>query len=133
LSSRGIFTLSFTSRGEHSLMFRRMKGLHTWGITSPLGANFTSGGQLHPWGPTSPLGATSPLGDNFTPGGQLKPWGSNFAPGPGGEVKNWPLVTMKLALACYLNERVPSLWFFADRNAAQVVRPSIHFVSTLTT
>jgi hypothetical protein len=84
-------------RGERSLIFRRMEGanrdssplgddftlggqLYPWGSTLPLGANFTPGGQLYPWGPTLPLGF------NFTPGGQLYPWdstlhlGANFTP-----------------------------------------------------
>jgi hypothetical protein len=57
LASRGdlcplgiLFTPSCITRGEHSLMFRRMmgqtEGLHPWGITSALGANFTPGVQI---------------------------------------------------------------------------------------
>jgi hypothetical protein len=59
--------------------------LHPWGSTSPLGANFTPGGQLHPWGPTSPLGA------NFISGGQLYLWGPTSSLGPNfspAEIKN---------------------------------------------
>jgi hypothetical protein len=51
----GLFTDSFTPRGEHSLMFRRMKqwsgGFHPWGVTSSLGE------LHHPWEPYLPLGA----------------------------------------------------------------------------
>jgi hypothetical protein len=48
-----LFTSLFTpSRGELSLMFKRLKGqtegLHPWGITSPLWANFIPGGQISP-------------------------------------------------------------------------------------
>jgi hypothetical protein len=35
------------------------EGLHPWGITSPLGANFTPGGQLHPWGTKLKTGLVS--------------------------------------------------------------------------
>jgi hypothetical protein len=80
-----MFTPSFTPRGEHSLLFRRMEGkqmislprdnLTSRGKNSPLGDNFTPGGQLRPWG------TTSPLGDNFAPGGQFRPWGQ-FKKGP---------------------------------------------------
>jgi hypothetical protein len=46
LSHRGLFTPSFNRRGEHSLVFRRIKGitesLHPWW-------------KLYPWGPTSTL------------------------------------------------------------------------------
>jgi hypothetical protein len=48
-----MFTLSFTPRGGHSLLFRRMEGqtenFHNQGITSLLGD------KVHPWGATSPL------------------------------------------------------------------------------
>jgi hypothetical protein len=46
-------TPSFTSRGEHSLVFRRMEG---WT------ENFTPRGQLHPWGQSLPLGAKLRMG-----------------------------------------------------------------------
>jgi hypothetical protein len=49
----GMFTPSFTPRGEHSLFFKELRGKQ---IISPRGNNFTPGGQLHPWGTTSPLG-----------------------------------------------------------------------------
>jgi hypothetical protein len=53
----------------------RREDPHPWGHSSPLGANFSPGGQLLPWGPTSPLGA------NFSPLGQLQQWWwSHFAP-----------------------------------------------------
>jgi hypothetical protein len=49
------FTPSFTPRGEHSLLFRRMEG--------QTGDNFTPRGQSHPGGTTSPLGVkVCPLG-----------------------------------------------------------------------
>jgi hypothetical protein len=69
----GLFTISFTPRGEHSLIFKRMKGqtvgLYPWGITSPpMWDNFT-------------MEANFTLGANFTPGGHILPLG---------EVKNWP-------------------------------------------
>jgi hypothetical protein len=43
----GMFTPSFTPRGEHSLVFRRMEGW-TENFT-PKGTKFTPGGQLRPW------------------------------------------------------------------------------------
>jgi hypothetical protein len=50
--SWGLFFPLFTPRGEHTLMFWRTKEktefLHPYGLTSPLGANFTPRGQLHP-------------------------------------------------------------------------------------
>jgi hypothetical protein len=67
----GMFTASFTPRGEQSLLFTRME-FTPQGITSPQG------------------GLNSLLVDNFAPGGQLRPWGSKFS--PRGEVKNGPLV-----------------------------------------
>jgi hypothetical protein len=60
----GMFTPSFTPRGEHSLLFGRMEG---WT------ENYTP-----------------PPGDNFTPRGQNLPLGPKFA--PWGEVKNVPLL-----------------------------------------
>jgi hypothetical protein len=64
------YTPSFTPRGEHSLLFRRMEGRKE---------NLT------------PVDNFTPRGQKFTPGGQLRPWGSKFA--PRGEVKNGPLFT----------------------------------------
>jgi hypothetical protein len=46
-----MFLPSFTPRGEHSLLFRRMEG-QTENFTP--GENFTLGGEIHPWGTTSP-------------------------------------------------------------------------------
>jgi hypothetical protein len=43
-----MFAPSFTPRGKHSLLFRRMEGRTE---------NFTPRGQLHPWGQSLPLGA----------------------------------------------------------------------------
>jgi hypothetical protein len=54
----GMFTLLYTLRGEHSLLFRRMEGEQR---ISPPGDNFT------------PRGRNSPLGDNFAPGGKVFP------------------------------------------------------------
>jgi hypothetical protein len=53
----GMFTTWFTPRGEHSLLFRQMKGRTE---------NFTPRGQL------CPLGKTSPLGWKFAPRGDVK-------------------------------------------------------------
>jgi hypothetical protein len=58
LSPRGMLTTSFTPRGEHSLLFRRMEGKQR--ILPSGGDNFTHRDQ------------NSPLGDNFTP------WASVF-------------------------------------------------------
>jgi hypothetical protein len=73
LSPRGMFTPSFTPRGEHSLLFRRMEGRSE---------NFT------PQGITFPLGGQkSLLWDNFAPGGQSLPLGTKLRLGlwhPGG-------------------------------------------------
>jgi hypothetical protein len=54
----GIFTPSFTPRGEHSLLFRRMEGRTE----------------------TSPQVINSPLGDKVHYGGLLHLLGSKFAP-----------------------------------------------------
>jgi hypothetical protein len=58
LPLEGIFTHSFTPRGEHSLLFRRIVE-RTENL--PPGDNFT------------PLGQSSFLGDNFAPGGRSSP------------------------------------------------------------
>jgi hypothetical protein len=64
----GMFTPSFTPRGEHSLLVRRMEGrtenFIPQGITTP------PGDTVHPWGTSSSLGS------------KFAPWG---------EVKNGPL------------------------------------------
>jgi hypothetical protein len=52
-----MFTPSFTPRGEHSLLLRRMEGQTE---------NFTPRGYFHPWG------AKSPLGVKFAPMGEVK-------------------------------------------------------------
>jgi hypothetical protein len=73
----------FTTRGEHSLLFKNWRGE---GITSSLGDKFTPGGQLRPWGTTSPLG-------------------SKFA--PRGEVKNGPQgcrPSVRLVILLYIRE-----------------------------
>jgi hypothetical protein len=67
-----MFTTSFTLRGEHSLLFRRMEGQTE---------NFT------------PKGITSPPGDKVLPWGITSPQGSKFAPRD--EVKNVPLGMFK--------------------------------------
>jgi hypothetical protein len=51
-----MFIPSFTPRGEHSLLFRRIEGekkssllgdkIHTWGTTSPLVSKFAPRGKL---------------------------------------------------------------------------------------
>jgi hypothetical protein len=41
-----MFTPSFTPKGEHSLLFKRME----WRTKKPGGAKFTPGSQLRPWG-----------------------------------------------------------------------------------
>jgi hypothetical protein len=64
-----MFTPSLTSRGEHSILFRRMEGEQR---NSPHRYNFT------------PRGQNSLLGDNFAPEDQSLPLG--------GEVKNGPQV-----------------------------------------
>jgi hypothetical protein len=48
-----MFTASFTHRGEHSLLFRR---IHRERISPPRD-NFTPGDKIHPWGTYSPLGS----------------------------------------------------------------------------
>jgi hypothetical protein len=53
----GMFTPSFTRRGEHSLLFRRMEGQTE---------NFSPREYFHPWG------AKSPLGVKFAPRGEVK-------------------------------------------------------------
>jgi hypothetical protein len=58
----GIFTPSFTSKGEHYQLFRRMEGRTV---------NFTPRGLLHP----HPGDNIHPQGTIFTPGGPLCPWG----------------------------------------------------------
>jgi hypothetical protein len=70
-SLRGMFTPSFTPRGKHSLLFKRMKG-RTENI--------------------NPRGKLYSQGTKFTPGGQLRPWRSKFS--PRGEDKNGPLIPM---------------------------------------
>jgi hypothetical protein len=55
----GMFTPSFTPRGEHSLLFRRMGGQTE---------NFTPGDNFTPRGQNSPWGTNSPLGSKFAPG-----------------------------------------------------------------
>jgi hypothetical protein len=75
----GLFTPSFTPRGEHPHCLEEWRGeqrvftprgqLHPWGPTSPLEANFTPRGQLHPWRPTSSPGCKiSPLGAKLKTG-----------------------------------------------------------------
>jgi hypothetical protein len=49
----GMFIPSFTPRGEHSLLFRRMEGQTE---------NFTPEGQIRPWGKSLPLGAKLTMG-----------------------------------------------------------------------
>jgi hypothetical protein len=51
------FTPSFTPRGEHYLLFKRMEGRTE---------NFTPRGQIHPWV------TNSPLGSKFAPRGEVK-------------------------------------------------------------
>jgi hypothetical protein len=61
-----MFTLSFTPRGEYSLLFRRMEGRTE---------NFTPGDNL------TPRGQNSSLVDNFAPGGQSLPLGAKLRMG----------------------------------------------------
>jgi hypothetical protein len=69
----GIFTTSFTPRGEQSQLLRKMEGQTE---------NLTPRGKI-------PLGEKStPRGQNSHLGGQLQSWGSKFA--PRGIVKNGP-------------------------------------------
>jgi hypothetical protein len=82
LCSLGVkFTPSFTPRGEHPVLFRRMEGRTE--IFTPPGDNFTPRGLIHPWG------TTSPLGSKFDPRGEVKN-GPQFVSrcelGPGGEL-----------------------------------------------
>jgi hypothetical protein len=67
-----MFTPSFTPRGEHSLLFRRMEGQTE---------NFTPGEIF------APRGQNLPLGDNFAPGVKVC---------PRGKVKNGPLFSMSI-------------------------------------
>jgi hypothetical protein len=47
-----MLTPSFTPRGEHSLLFRRIEVANREQITSP------ARNKIHPWGTTSPLGSS---------------------------------------------------------------------------
>jgi hypothetical protein len=55
-----MFTPSFTPRGKHSLLLRRIENVNPQGINSP------PGDKIHPWG------TTSPLGSKFAPRGEIK-------------------------------------------------------------
>jgi hypothetical protein len=57
----GMYTPSFTPRGDHTWLFRRMEG-QTENFTPR--DNFTPREKIHPWGTTSPLGSKfAPWGD----------------------------------------------------------------------
>jgi hypothetical protein len=90
--------LSSPTGGEHSLLSRKNGGganrILPQGISSPLGDNFTPGGQLHPWGTTSPLGGQlHPWGTTSPLWGQRLPWGKTSP--LGGNIKDdgWILLT----------------------------------------
>jgi hypothetical protein len=55
----GMFTPSFTPRGKHYLLFRRMEGQTEF---HPQGTKFTPGGQLRPWGLSLAQGVKLRLG-----------------------------------------------------------------------
>jgi hypothetical protein len=58
----GMFTPSFTPRGEHSLLFRRMEGQTE---SHPQRTKFTPGGQIRPWGQSLAPGVKLRMGNNI--------------------------------------------------------------------